>query len=85
MNAVKDIVMPSLQEFYDMLEAHDWYYAFSDAHNVWLAGEAARDKLNTIAEAGGSEYKKLLKKYSKHMFTGESWGNKQAPKPRRPQ
>jgi len=31
--------MYSFAEFYDMLDAHDWYYQFSDDHRSWLAGQ----------------------------------------------
>lgn len=75
---------PTLQEYYDMLVKHDWYFDWSDDGRVWRAGVKARDELKAIAEANGEAYQELLTGFQKYMFTGEPWGTERAPKPERP-
>ena len=75
---------PTLAEFWDMLNAHDWYYNFSDDGRVWREGEKAQGRLRTIAAAGGMAYMTMIDAFSKHAFSGESWGTARAPKPERP-
>jgi hypothetical protein len=41
--------LSELNAFIAKLERHDWYYAFSDDHGVWMRGMAAEKAL--IAEA----------------------------------
>jgi hypothetical protein len=70
-------------EYWDKLNAHDWYYAFSDDHRVWERGSRAINELNRLADniKGGRE---LLKAFHKHMFSGKAWGTEKSPKPERP-
>ena len=35
----------TIQEFYDLLKAHDWSYQYSDDHRYWQKG---RDEANMI-------------------------------------
>ena len=35
----------TIQEFYDLLKAHDWSYQYSDDHRYWSKG---RDEANMI-------------------------------------
>jgi hypothetical protein len=39
---------PVLNELKNCLEKHDWYYAMSDDHNVYLRGEAQRQDIHTL-------------------------------------
>lgn len=70
-------------EYWDKLAAHDWYYAFSDDHRVWLRGISQEDELKSLAICveGGQE---LYKAYHDYMFSGKSWGTERFPKPERP-
>jgi hypothetical protein len=57
-------------EFYEnQLKNMDWYYAFSDDHRVWCAGEAAIAELKTLRENLSKEdaarATKLWEQYSK--------------------
>ena len=70
-------------EYWDKLAAHDWYYAFSDDHRVWLRGTKQEDDLRALANSveGGKE---LYEAFHKYMFSGKSWGTERFPKPERP-
>ena len=57
----------SLQEFYDMLEKHDWYHMFSDSNSVDQKGKAERSKLNQIAQQS-LEHEKLLEEYHQSVW-----------------
>ena len=60
-----------LQEYKKKLEAHDWYYSWSDDNRVWRSGETNLKHLMEIAEAGGSLYKILFnEEYAKHFNEG---------------
>jgi|VirMetMinimDraft_7_1064189.scaffolds.fasta_scaffold00928_12 hypothetical protein len=69
--------------FFTMCERHDWYYAFSDDHRVWRAGEEASKKLQALAKTvdGGQE---IHSAWSKYMFSGEPWGTVRPAKPEAP-
>ena len=36
----------ALEMFEKMCKEHDWYYEYSDDHNVWTRGRAASDRIN---------------------------------------
>jgi hypothetical protein len=74
----------TLQEFWDLCENHDWYFAMSDDHGVWRRGQANIDRLSAIAKASGQEYVDMLEGFSKHMFSGKPWNTEKTPKPERP-
>ena len=75
--------MITLAEFYDMLEAHDWYHMMSDDRSVDEHGAANWRKLNEIA-ADSANHIALLAAYSNYMYSGPPWENEKAPKPERP-
>ncbi len=58
--ANEDSQKPSLPEYYDMLDKHDWLYSYSDDHAVWLAGQREHQKLADLSESCGLEYRKLF-------------------------
>jgi hypothetical protein len=82
--AVKAMRPMTLADYWDQLHAHDWYYAMSDDHGVWLAGERAINKLRALAKIGGSDWETLLTAFSKHYFSGPPWGTEQVSLPERP-
>ncbi len=74
--------MTKLTEFWDNLNSHDWYYAFSDDGRVWRAGDAAEKRLEEIAKES-PKHRELLEAFSNHHFSGEPWNTPKAPKPER--
>jgi hypothetical protein len=47
----------SLQEFYDELESHDWFYFYSDDIKAFSAGQSNETKLNAKSNTNpASEY-----------------------------
>lgn len=73
----------TLQEYYDELDRHDWYYAFSDDGRVYDAGECASNRLRHLSKEieGGEE---LLVAFTKYHFSGPAWKTPNQPKPIRP-
>lgn len=39
------------EHFERLVSHHDWYYAYSDAHNVWAAGEARDREMRGLLES----------------------------------
>lgn len=72
------------QEFYDLCARHDWYYAYSDDHRYWVAGEASWDRLKRLA-ATDPALQAILEAWSAYMFNGPSWGTETQPRPARPE
>jgi len=77
--------IPTLQQFYDVLAEHDWYWMMSDDYNgYYCPGKLHQENIKVIALYGGSEYEALYEAYHKHMFSGEPWKTEKAPLPERP-
>ena len=74
----------SIQEFYESLERHDWYFGWTEDRHAYRAGEESYAALEATARAGGEQFRELLNEYSKHCFTGKPWGTVQHPKPPAP-
>ena len=58
----------TIEEFYEMLEKHDWYYDFADDHRYWKAGKSSLEKIKalTIKDAN---FAKLYLDYSAWIFS----------------
>lgn len=69
----------SLQEFYDLLQAHDWWYEYSDDGAVWRRGRANQTKLNRIADENDAN-RALYNEWYTYMITNNGKGTK----PQRP-
>lgn len=74
----------TLQQFWDELNQHDWYYMMSDDHSWYTAGMTNINRLAAVAEVNGPEYVAMLAAFTKHHFSGKAWGTAQEPKPERP-
>ena len=62
----------TLQEFYDMLAAHDWSYQYSDDHRQWTKGSDMQRRLTSIArEYKGTAYEKLYNDYRHWFFSAD--------------
>lgn len=66
----------NLQDFYDLLEAHDWTFRKSDDHGAWKKGNQESATLNILADHDAMCHA-LLKAYSAYIWMDE-------PKPKRP-
>jgi hypothetical protein len=59
----------TLQEFYDQLVAHDWYYHFSDDGRVYRAGLDNERRLLALASENDG-FKSLYDQYRDHVQSG---------------
>lgn len=75
--------MTTLQEYWDQLNRHDWYYEYSDDHSVWQRGGAELGRLKALSDLT-PEHRALWEGFNKHMFSVEAWKTEKAPKPERP-
>lgn len=57
----------TLPEFWSICKSHDWFYAYSDDHRVYTAGNTAELWINAIAKANGQTYADLLKAWRDHV------------------
>ncbi len=64
--------MISLQEFYDLLKAHDWSYQYSDDHRHWSRGRDEHQQLQNIVRSyKGTAYEKLYNDYRTWFFSSD--------------
>lgn len=84
MSVTETVASPTLAEFWDQLNSHDWYHAWSDDHRVWQRGNSNYKRLQSIAAFSGEEYTELLSAFSAHYFSGDPWNTEKQPKPERP-
>lgn len=73
----------TLQEFWDALEAHDWYYHFSDSGSVFSKGKKSEDRLLKLASTS-VEYNDMFQAFRGHYFSGPQYSTPRIPKPERP-
>lgn len=73
----------TLAQYWDMLNAHDWYYDMSDDHRVWRKGQEEGGKIATLATQSDA-HEILLVGFRDHHFSGKPWETEQKPKPARP-
>lgn len=59
--------MTPLRDFYDRLEAHDWYYAMSDDHRWYERGLGEEHALRAIA-AESPAHDELYEAFRKHYY-----------------
>jgi len=76
--------MFSLQEFYDALKRHDWYYMFSDDGNVLRRGWDNLQILTRTAKES-VEYQAMFDGFKAHYASGTVYGTEQSPLPTRPE
>lgn len=75
--------LPSLREYYDMLERHDWTWVMSDDVAVVRAGRKSEEALNAVARRS-PEHAALIVAWCEHVFSGPAYRCAQKPKPERP-
>lgn len=66
----------TIEEYYRLLKAHDWYYEFSDDHRVWKEGQRKSDYLRKVADLksdlGDNSFSSLLKSFQDWYFASVS-------------
>jgi hypothetical protein len=68
MNTPIETKQITIEEFYDMLEKHDWYYDFADDHRYWKAGKASLEKIKILTQKD-SIFARLYLDYSTWIFS----------------
>ena len=52
-----------IEELHKLLEAHDFYYVYSDDGRVYDKGKASQEKIDALIKEIGSEGKNMYKQY----------------------
>ena len=52
-----------IEELQKLLEAHDFYYVYSDDGRVYDKGKASQEKIDALIKDIGSEGKRLYEQY----------------------
>lgn len=73
-----------IEEYFDALEKHDWFFSYSDDRNVSAQGAKEEARLSAIAQVQGGDFLKLMRAFRAYHFSGQAWNKPQAPKPLRP-
>ncbi|RQT22094.1 hypothetical protein DF037_28715 [Burkholderia contaminans] len=74
----------TIEQFYDELDRHDWYYSFSDDGREYRSGSDNAKRLSEIAQCAGGDHAALLDAFNKHYFSGDPWSTPKWDKPARP-
>nr|WP_249181235.1 hypothetical protein [Burkholderia vietnamiensis] len=75
---------PTIEQFYDMLDRHDWFFGYSDDSRVYRNGSDNLERLKGIADSLGADHAALLAAFQKHHFSGAPWSTPKWDKPARP-
>lgn len=73
----------TLSQYWDMLNAFDWFYSWSDDGRVTKAGWEQEQKLKAIG-GQSSEFHQLFEAFASHKFSGTCFGRPDVAKPVRP-
>lgn len=57
----------SLEELWSLLEAHDWYYNYSDDHRYYVKGSNERKVLQSMVQENGTLLR-LYEDYANYVF-----------------
>ena len=57
----------SLEDYYNILKTHDWYYMYSDDHRVWTSGERVMQYILEIAKQSEA-HANLLASFEEYVF-----------------
>lgn len=79
-----DGATPTIVEYFDDLDRHDWYFSFSDDSRVYRNGNENDKRLNAIATRLGGDHAALYEAFNKHYFSGGPWSTPKWDKPIRP-
>ena len=76
----------TLNEFYNKLEQHDWWYNMADDYSVYQRGHRAGYTIQAIAKTS-EEHQELYQLYKSYIHSLPPWtkrGSVSINKPRRP-
>lgn len=73
-----------LEDYFDALYKHDWFFSYSDDRNISERGAKEEARLSAIAQSHGGDFQKLMRAFRAYHFSGKAWNTNQAPKPLRP-
>ena len=73
----------TLQEFYDVLKAHDWSFNYSDDHRHWTRGRDQMEHIKHILKNNEDQplFRNLFEQYREWFFDGSG----DVVKPERPE
>lgn len=66
-------------EFYKELVQHNWFSSWSDAPQVYWAGEVSHEALHETALSHGPSFAWVMAEYKKRLFSGKPWGTDPLP------
>lgn len=69
----------TIEEFYKLLEGHDWTYQYSDDFSVWRRGSDRAKQISHLAE-GNETFKQMVADFRSYIFDGDATGYTR-PKP----
>ena len=73
---------PSLEQFWDVLCRHDWYFQFSDDFSVWKRGAAAESQIKALARQS-ERFQAVYDAHLAYYFSGGAFGTKQTAAPQK--
>lgn len=74
----------TLADFWDQLEAHDWYHQMSDDGDAYRRGIADRNRLEALAVEVGLDAREMLGGFKAHYCVQVAPGCVRRDLPRRP-
>ena len=74
----------TLNDLFEKLESHDWFYEYSDDNSVWRRGQEQLNEIRRITARGGPEFAKLYQDYHDSVFSGPAFNCDAKPRPPRP-
>lgn len=69
-----------IAQYFNLLEAHDWFYEFSDDHSVWSRGHEEHNRLKSIANQSDL-HERLYNAFIAYHSSGDAFGTAKLPKP----
>lgn len=71
----------TIAEFFEAAKKLDWYYSYSDDARAYNAGQQNYEKLQKMANEN-PVFEAILVAFSKHMFSGPTFGTERSPEPK---
>ena len=69
-----------ISAYFKELEAHDWFYEWSDDHAVWSKGHEEHKRLKAIANQSPL-HDRAYTAFIAYHSSGEAFGSEKMPKP----
>ncbi|WP_186044464.1 hypothetical protein [Burkholderia gladioli] len=78
------LAAPTIEQFYDDLNGHDWFFCYSDDPRVYRSGSEDVARIEAIVQRLGGDHAALYEAFKRHHFSGEPWSTPKLDKPARP-